>query len=123
MKREILEPQEALQQGTKMPWAFVRSLSRVSLGQTPENVDAAELLEASFFSPQAEIRLWRENGRLQAAILTEEDDHGLEEWFDVENRAMGKEIAVRKYIDFDEDGQACVTASRLCGWKGGGGDA
>ena len=120
MKRDILEPNEAVKLGKALPWAFVREYSRVTLGKTPDDTDPEEMLEAFFFSPEAEVRLWRQNGSLHAAMLTEEaGDNYLEESYAVDDPRLGREITVRKYISFDEDGQAFITASRLSGWKGG----
>jgi hypothetical protein len=123
MKRDTLEPNEALERGKTLPWAFIREYSRVTLGRTPEDVDPEEILEAFFFSPEEEIRLWRQDGSLRAAALTEEaGDRFLEERFGVDDPRLGREITVRKYISFDGDGQACITAVRLSGWKGGEGN-
>ena len=120
MIRERLDVNEALDRGLAFPWAMLRSLSRVTLGPAPTQADADELLEACFFSPDAEIRLWREDGALQAAILSEEPgDRVLEERRSIENPAFGRELTVRRIIAFDEDGQAYIAATRLCGWEGG----
>ena len=121
MKTETgLDAREALKRGAALPWALVRELSRVSLGPTPIDVDAEEVLEACFFSPQEEVRLWREDGQLRAAALTDEEgDLTLEERYSVDNPDFGQELWVRRYIGFDEDGQAFIAASRLCGWEGG----
>ncbi len=121
MKTETgLDAREALKRGAALPWALVRELSRVRLGHTPDHVDTDELLEACFFSPTEEVRLWREDGQLRAAALTEEEcDLTLEERFKVENPDLGRELTVRRYIGFDGDGQAYIAASRLCGWEGG----
>ena len=123
MKRDILEPKEALAQGKNLPWAFIREYSRVTLGKTPEDVDPEEILEAFFFSSEEEVRLWRQDDSLRAAALTEEaGDRFLEESYTVDDLRLGREITIRKYISFDEDGQACITVSRLSGWKGGEGN-
>ena len=120
MIREKLEVKEALERGRSFPWAMLRGFSRVTLGNTPPQTDAEELLEACFFSPEAEIRLWREDGTLRAAFLAEEaGDRVLEERRSIENPAFGRALWVRRIIDFDEDGQAYVAGTRLCGWEGG----
>ncbi len=119
MKRDILEPGEAVELGKALPWAFVREYSRVTLGRTADGADPEEMLEAFFFSPEKEVRLWRQGGSLHAAVLTEEaGDVYLEERYALDDPRLGREITVRKYVSFDEDGQAFIAASRLSGWKG-----
>ena len=83
-------------------------------------VDTAELLEASFFSPEEEVRLWREDGALRGAVLCgEEGDRTITERYEIENPSFGKAVLVKKTIAFDRDGQALIDDVRLCGWEGG----
>ena len=45
MREEILSPREALERGSHLPYALVRRLSGASLGPTPGEIPAEELLE------------------------------------------------------------------------------
>ena len=120
MKRALLEVREALERGQALPFALLRCWSSAYLGKTPELPEEEELTEARFFSDRGEIRLWREDGVLRASLLEDEEgDHTMDETYRLENPAFGSLVTVRRYIGFDGDGQACVTAWRLCDWKGG----
>lgn len=119
MKTEVLHVQAALEQGLTLPFALVQSLSCVTLGKTPENVDTTELLEARFFDAKEEIRIFRRDDALCAVKLEEEpEDCPLEETYSLDNRRFGGSVTVRHTLRGDEDGQMFVSATRLCGWEG-----
>ena len=120
MKLEQLEVREALEQGSCLPWALVRSLSRVTLGPAPESLDPAELVEARFFDSCREVRIFRNDGALQAVCLTgEEQDSTLEETYDTAGDGFSGRLTLCRVLDADEDGQTYIRASRLMGWEGG----
>lgn len=121
MKQETIDIQAALEAGQKLPFAWVRSLSQVSLGRTLLAADLEELLEARFFSRDREIRLFPGEDGLRAVALTgEPEDHVMEEEYQIENPRFGRSITVTRVLDWDEDGQAYIAATRLSGWKEGG---
>ena len=120
MIRETLPVDRALSLGMELPYALVRSFSSVRFGQTPVEVDADELVEGRFFSEDEEIRVYRDGRELKAVRVREDGgDHVIEETYQIANRAFGAALTIRKYLDFDVDGQASVALSRLSGWKGG----
>lgn len=139
-----MDADQALAEGLALPYALLVTYSSVTLGETPAQVDPEELLEARFFSGTREIHLFREGQILRAVSLSDtgtgsgaetdggamrdggaETDSGAEtagvERFKLENSGLGDWIAVKSYLDYDEDGQAYVCARRLAGWKGGKG--
>lgn len=119
MRQEVMEPDKAVSEGLTLPFALIRELSRAALGPAPADVDADELLEAAFFSPTEEIRVWREDGTLHAARIADETgDNAIIRRYCIENPVFGSALEVKRYIGFDDDGQAFVMAARLCGWKG-----
>lgn len=119
MKREVLTVEEALQRGQKLPWAWIRSLSSVSLGARPAEVNMDELLEARFFGPETEVRIFHSGGALRAAALTTETtDKTIQRQFDIENPMFGDSITVRYTLEADEDGQMNRTDACLVGWEG-----
>lgn len=121
MNIEPMEVSSALERGQGLPYALVRSLSRVTLGPAPRAVDPEELLEARFFSAGEEIRVFRGPDGLQAVRLTPQaEDVILEERRDLANPAYGKAVTVCRTLGFDKDGQAYVAVDRLTGWEGGG---
>ena len=118
MKYETLSAQEALTAGLQQPYAMIRSLSQVTLGRMPSQVTEDELLEARFFSSEQEIRVFRGENGLQAVRLSAEPaDRVLEETYEIENKQFGGFLTVARVLDWDGDGQAYVTSTRLSGWK------
>lgn len=120
MRTDKLEVQAALEQGLTLPFAWIRTLSSVTLGPIPETVDTAELLEACFFSSQEEIRVFQTGSGLKAARLTAEaGDHMIEENRELLSPRFGKSVTMCHILAFDGDGQAYIAESRLTNWKGG----
>ena len=121
MKAERLDIQTALEQGSALPFAWIRTLSAVTLGPVPETVDTSELLEARFFNHQEEIRIFQAHNGLKAVCLTAEaGDHLIEEERKLLSPRFGDCVTVCHTLAFDGDGQARIAESRLTGWKGGG---
>ena len=121
MKWERLEVQEGLRRGSALPYSWLCSLSSVFLGPTPAEVPLEDLLEARFFGPMEEVRIFRRDGVLHAAVCVEEpEDQVLSETYALQNQSLfGRTLTVHQIIDADEDGQCYVTAVRLAGWEGG----
>lgn len=121
MKRERLEVQEGLRRGSVLPYSWLCTLSSVFLGPTPAEVPLEDLLEARFFGPMEEVRIFRRDGVLHAAVCVEEpEDQVLSETYALQNQSLfGRTLTVHQIIDADEDGQCYVTAVRLAGWEGG----
>ena len=119
MKTETLTVGEALERGRALPWALVRSLSEVSLGRTPAEINMEELIEARFFSPGEEIRVFRATGVWTAARLAgEPEDSQITRTYDIENPKFGTAITVCYTLEADEDGQTNPATARLTGWEG-----
>ena len=118
MKCEQLSVREALSAGGALPFALIRSLSQVTLGRTPARVEEEELLEARFFSETQEIRIFQGADGLRAVRLTgEASDRVLEQTCALENDRFGGTLTIARVLEWDEDGQAYVAATRLTGWK------
>ena len=118
MKCEELNVQAAIREGLQLPYAMIRSLSRVTLGITPDQLDEEELLEARFFNSEQEIRIFSAEDGLQAVKLSSvAADHTIEETYAMENRQFGGSVTVTRVLDWDADGQTYVKAARLSGWK------
>lgn len=121
MRREKLDVQEALRWGSALPYGWICTLSGVSLGPVPGELPLEELVEARLFGPTEEVRLFRREGELQAAVFAEEPgDQVLAETYTIQNKALfGNELTVHQILDADEDGQCYIAAVRLADWKGG----
>ena len=121
MKYEQLTVEQALLKGKGVELGFPRSLSKVKFGTNTEQLEPEEILEARFFDSSQEIRLFRRQGQLEAACLTQEPtDDCLEEEYEIANQELfGRSFTISKYLKEDDDGQTIVEATRLTGWKGG----
>lgn len=119
MKVKALSVEDAIRIGRSLPYALIRSLSSVTLGETPAQIDAGELVEARLFSETEEIRLFQQNGVLTAVSLCQEPgDNYWEKTYRVENPEFGKQVTLRHTLDVDEDGQTYISVTRFAGWKG-----
>ena len=84
-----------------------------------DDTDWEECLEARFFSERAELHLFERDGDMQAVEIA--DDGSDKDTFikkyqlDSKFAAMGRNIYVKEYLDYDEDGQINVSLTRLYG--------
>ena len=118
MKNLNLTVKDALEKGSLYPFAYIRRLSSVSLGRAPQAPDADELIEARFFGPEGEIRVFRADGGLNAVALQEEpDEPACDQSYVIANPRFGKTLTVRNILAADEDGQYYVAAARLLDWR------
>ncbi len=71
-----------------------------------------EVTEARFFDAGREVRLFEQNGEKRAVLIEDEEN----DIADIKiERLKGNTLNIKKYISFDEDGQAYIEAIRLCG--------
>lgn len=121
---KFLSLEEAFSLVSSFPFAWIQELSRMTLGKNPGLPMQEEILEARYFDSSRELRLFPGEGGLQACLLiTEDADHCLTEVHNIENTGLfGSSLTLGRVLDFDEDGQAYVKATRLMDWKGGTND-
>lgn len=118
MKYEPMSVRDAMAAGLQLPFALIRSLSRVTLGHTPPQIEEAELLEARFFNGAQEIRVFPgEDGLRAVRLCPEAADHAVKETCRLENRQFGSTLTITRILDWDEDGQTYVNATCLTDWK------
>jgi len=118
MKKETMEVRQALEQGAKLPYALVQTLSGVTLGVPETEPDTALLTRARYFSETQEIRIFRRDGVLCAVRLTAEpDDRLIRKTFRVASPQFGGEVSLCQCLASDEDGQTYIETTRLTGWK------
>ena len=118
MKQTALTAQAALDRAKNMPYAYIRMLSSVYVGATPECIMLQEILEARFFSEASEIQFLRNGAELTALEVADEDGD-----ITVDQRSelmypAGSFLTKRRYILPDEDGQCSIVATRLLRWDG-----
>jgi len=121
MKCKPVQPEEALQQGKRLPYLLYYTYSQAYLGPVPQELpDMSQVLRLSFFGPREEIRLFRQNGETLCGISMEEEegDCPVRETFVIANPQFGGSITVANYLTADEDGQSSFYASRLTDWEG-----
>ena len=79
--------------------------------------DPEELLEARFFSDEAELHIFRDSeDNLSAVLIRDEFLNDEYETCDVRYQTQsGKTLVVREYLKADEDGQMCAVLTRAAG--------
>lgn len=122
MKRTLMQSvDEAMEMRKTMPYAMITRLSEVTLGNMPETVSKDEMLEARFFGENGEIHIFYENGEQKAVYVTDEGNSEkfppIDHDYDLLS-GFGRKLTVRQYVDFDEEGQAYISAIRLLRWEG-----
>lgn len=111
---------QAIERGRELPFAWVRTLSEVSLGTVPEKIELSELIEARFFSSTQEIRVFRsDNGWNVSERYEKQNGSEMLRVYSIGNPKFGKSLTVAQVLAEDEDGQVYVHDLRLCHWEGG----
>lgn len=118
MKKERLSVQQAVLRGQQLPFAYIARLSSVYVGANPAQLDMDELLEARLFAPDAEIRIFPEDGGFGAVVLQQEEgDVFMDKTSELRSKEFGKTLTIRQYVDYDSDGQAYICDMRLLNWE------
>ena len=119
MKIVDLTMSQALELSAREPYAYITRLSCVEVGRNPKDFSMDELLEARFFGPQREIRIYRQDDCCQTVMLEEEEgDVFLERVSQLREPEFGHLLTVRQYIEYDADGQGNIQSIRLVDWEG-----
>lgn len=121
MKIEELSLEQGLQQGQQLSFAYIREISRVVIGKTPQELRLPEVLEVRFFQPDKEIRIFPgENGLCAVKLSREEGDTFISRERALANpQRFGKRLRFREYLTPDADGQMCISQVCLTEWEGG----
>ena len=118
-----LEWEEAYSLITNYEYALVYMMSNVYLCKTQDlpTIDWEECLEARFFSEEGELHIYGEDGVLRAVKVMEDEETEknsiIKKYWINQGRfkGVGKYLIVQEYLDYDEDGQAVITLTRLRG--------
>lgn len=109
----------------KYPYALLYYLSEVKLTECAKlvgEIDFSQLLEARFFGEQGELHIFRDEEQLRAVEVKEtgKTDYIEKKVILGKNfQEAGRYLRVRKYVDYDEDGQAFIALTRLHRIEGG----
>lgn len=119
MKKYTLTADQAVVLGLQQPFAYITRLSEVTVGRTPAEFSQEELLEARFFGPDREIHIWHDGDGFCAAALDEEaGDEYLDQPRCIRSKCFGRSLTLRRYLAYDDDGQAYIRDTRLVHWEG-----
>ena len=125
MRIEQLTLEQGLAQGQLLSYVYIREISRVVIGRTPQEIRLPEIMEVRFFQLDVEIRIFPgENGLSAVKLSAEEGDIYISKKRDIANpNRFGNKLHFREYLVPDEDGQMCIDQVCLTGWEGGTCDA
>ena len=120
VKTEILDSIDFKEELQKYKNALIMNISDMLLKRTVDisDMNLDEVVDARLFSETGELHIFNDDGKMRFVRVTdEEDDTSIEEAYIIGNRknVIGKRILVKKYINFDDDGQAYVYLTRLMG--------
>ena len=118
--KEEIDISEAIDRIRDFDYALVFKISDMKLIKAGEfaEKDLDELVEARIFSDNSEIHIFRYDDGLKCVKISDSGfDDVLVEKYDLEKRfsQIGKTVTVKKYIDYDDDGQAFIKLKRLAG--------
>ena len=121
MRIDELSLNQGLEQGQALPYVYIREMSRIVIGRNPQEICLPEVLEARFFRPGTEIRIFRgESGLNAVKISAEEGDTYIDSTRTLANpQRFGSRLRFREYLTPDEDGQMCIEEVCLTDWEGG----
>lgn len=109
----------------KYPFALLYYLSEVKLTECAKlagKIDFSQLLEARFFGEQGELHIFRDEEQLRAVEVKEigkTDYIEKKEILGKNFQEAGRYLMIRKYVDYDDDGQAVIALTRLSSIEGG----
>lgn len=100
------------------PYALLYMFSEVLLSETTDlgDVNWSECIEARFFGENGELRFWRESGSLVAATLSVQGETIISGYaLDGRYNSRWKDVIIKQFLDYDEDGQAYISGTMLAG--------
>ena len=98
-------------------YGLVYLLDKVILCETKDlDFKWENCLEAYFFGDIGELRVWRENGELVSAEYSGEGEYIISEYaLDSRYSNRWTSLLVKKFLDYDDDGQVFVSGTTLYG--------
>lgn len=116
--------QTSMQAAEKYKNALIYMLSEVNLVDEKHrdevnNISEKEIIEARFFDESGEVHIFRKSGKIVGYELIEENIEDAIEFVDSKKiltsafSGYGNQLTVRKYFDYDEDGQIRCVLTRL----------
>ncbi len=120
MMEKDLSLEEGFSLGKELPFLYQRGFSDLYIGPNKKDLGVDSLqsaLELRFFSERKEIRFFLRDKEWKAVEISQEDEV-IYSVHSIQNKIYGKTITLKKFLDYDEDGQCYVKATTLSGWEG-----
>lgn len=122
MKKIRLEYEAAKGQIDLFTYGLLYLTDGIRLEKNPaaSKIDWNKCYEARFFSEDKELHIFERNGENQAILAEDGTDDAVTVRgyrLSAKYNGIGKILQVKEYLEFDEDGQAYVALTRLCGVK------
>lgn len=115
-KETYIEWNDVFSQISEYNYALIYNISeKLFFKIGTKEFDLDQCIEARFFCPEKELHLFDYNGEKKAVKIEDNSTDYLDKIYPLanEHKNLGKMITVRKYLDYDEDGQAFIAATRL----------
>lgn len=109
---ELINKEELLKLNFKQ--YIIYNYDSVEYGDLKDvNIDSDNIMEARFFNKNSEFVIRREEDKFVGNIVYDNDDENsyiIDEFliYDKDNESQYTKLKVKKYIDYDEDGQAYI---------------
>lgn len=114
VKRGNVESIDFFAEGFQYIW--LQEYGRVELSSVGDvNINYDRLIEARVFNSEKELHIYDDDGIHAVETTFEEGDDCFEEKQILRGR-FGKEITLRHYVGYDEDGQAYIEHTVICGY-------
>ena len=88
---------------------------KVAVNKVFKGIVTEGLIEGRYFNKESELRIYKVNGEYRVTLFNEEENDKIlkVEHLLIDNKFEGVEkIGIKKYIDYDNDGQAFIKCLR-----------
>lgn len=96
-------------------WGIIYNFHKVEIGIVEDlEIDKDTLLQARLFNEYKEVNILRDGFKFNVYFLEEDEDEFIKESHLINESKFNnyKEIKLKKYISYDEDGQAFISYIR-----------
>ncbi|MBE5924766.1 MAG: hypothetical protein E7271_09960 [Lachnospiraceae bacterium] len=95
-------------------YAWVQEYDSVKLGTVNDvSIDYDNIIEARFFSSDKELHIFCYDDEMCAVEIIKEDEDDYFEEKQILRKRFGKNITLRYYVDYEDDGQAYIVNTVL----------
>lgn len=113
--------EQAIEQSQKYLYSFIVLREKIQLGewnqekaqQLKDSYKTEGMIEARFFSQEGEIHIFQREEGFCCYEIIDERESDIDSIIKEYDSKIGKTLQVKKYIQYDEDGQAEVAKTRF----------